>query len=119
MNGNVVTVAVIGCGRIASGAHFPALAQIEGVRVKYACDIIIEKAESMKEAYSAFVENAIADYNTIMKDIEARYPDMWKDWEAKLSAWGDAHGMPAEWTEKSLWRIRERNEEDADTDSHF
>lgn len=54
-----------------------------------------------------------------MKDIEARYPEMWADWEAKLSAWGDAHGMPAEWAEKSLWRIRERNEEDADTDSHF
>ena len=54
-----------------------------------------------------------------MKDIEARYPKMWADWEAKLSAWGDAHGMPAEWAEKSLWRIRERNEEDADTDSHF
>ena len=52
---NQVCIAVIGCGRIAQNAHFPALAQIEGVRVKYACDIIIEKAESMKATYSSFV----------------------------------------------------------------
>ena len=40
-------VAVIGCGRIADAAHFPALSQIEEVRIKYACDIITEKAEKM------------------------------------------------------------------------
>ena len=41
-------IAVIGCGRIALNAHFPAFAQMENIRVKYACDIIPEKAEKMK-----------------------------------------------------------------------
>jgi len=67
---NKTCIAVIGCGRIAQNAHFPALAQIEGVRVKYACDIIVEKAESMKETYSEFVENAISDYNIALSDPE-------------------------------------------------
>ena len=44
-------IAVIGCGRIARNAHFPAFKEMENVRVKYACDIIIEKAEKMKEEY--------------------------------------------------------------------
>ena len=38
-------VAVIGCGRIAVGAHLPALKKMEDVRIKYACDLIVEKAE--------------------------------------------------------------------------
>ena len=38
-------VAVVGCGRISDIAHFPSLSQIDGVRIKYACDIIPEKAE--------------------------------------------------------------------------
>ena len=46
---STVTVAVIGCGRIAMNAHFPALAQIEGLRIKYACDLIEEKAQKAKE----------------------------------------------------------------------
>jgi len=45
------TIAIIGCGRIADGAHFPALSKIEGVKVKYACDLIIEKAQREKEKY--------------------------------------------------------------------
>ena len=44
-------VAVIGCGRIANNAHFPALAKIENVRVKYACDLIEEKAKKVQEKY--------------------------------------------------------------------
>ena len=42
-------IAVIGCGRIAVNSHFPALAKIEDVRIKYACDLIEEKAQAMKE----------------------------------------------------------------------
>ena len=38
-------IAVIGCGRIAFIAHFPAFAQMDNIRVKYACDIIIDKAQ--------------------------------------------------------------------------
>ena len=64
-----MVIAVIGCGRIAQGAHFPALAKIEGVRVKYACDLIPEKAQKMKDEYS-FVENVITDYKVALADPE-------------------------------------------------
>jgi len=63
------TIAVIGCGRIAKNAHFPALSKMEGVRVKYACDLILEKAEKIKEDYP-FVENVITDYNVALADDE-------------------------------------------------
>lgn len=63
------TIAVIGCGRIANGAHFPALAQTDNVRVKYACDIIKEKAEKAKEDFP-FIENVITDYNVALEDDE-------------------------------------------------
>ncbi len=64
-----MVIAVIGCGRIAQNAHFPALAKIEGLRVKYACDLLIEKAELMKEKYE-MVENAITDYQIALADPE-------------------------------------------------
>ena len=37
-------IAVIGCGRIARNAHFPAFSKMDNVRIKYACDLIEEKA---------------------------------------------------------------------------
>ena len=43
------TIAVIGCGRISNHAHFPALAQMDDVRIKYACDLIEAKAQAAKE----------------------------------------------------------------------
>ena len=49
----ITTVAVVGCGRIANSAHFPALTQLDNVRIKYACDLILEKAEAVKEKYAA------------------------------------------------------------------
>lgn len=69
------TIAVIGCGRIATGAHFPALSQIEGVRVKYACDLILDKAIAMKEKYPQLVEQTITDYKIALADpeVEAVY----------------------------------------------
>ena len=54
-----------------------------------------------------------------MKDIAERYPELWADWEAKLADWGAKNGKSPEWAAKGLWRIRETNEEDADTDSHY
>ena len=66
---NKKVLAIVGCGRIASQAHFPALAQMENVRVKYACDLIIEKAEKMKETYP-MVENVITDYQVALQDPE-------------------------------------------------
>ena len=43
----MTVVAVIGCGRISDMAHFPALSQMENVRIKYACDLLIEKAKEL------------------------------------------------------------------------
>ena len=65
-----ITVAVIGCGRIAKIAHFPALSTIDGVRVKYACDLIPSKAEALKEQYPDLIENVIEDYKIALADPE-------------------------------------------------
>lgn len=66
------TIAIIGCGRIANGAHFPALANlIDKVRVKYACDLVLEKAVKAKEKYS-FVENVTTDYHEVLADPEVK-----------------------------------------------
>ena len=62
-------IAVIGCGRIANNAHFPAFAKMENIRVKYACDIIKEKAEAAKEKFD-FVEQVITDYRVALEDGE-------------------------------------------------
>ena len=57
------TIAVVGCGRIAQNAHFPAFEQMKTVKVKYACDLIIEKAQAMKEKYSfvQIVDNSLLE----------------------------------------------------------
>ncbi|MBE5818065.1 MAG: Gfo/Idh/MocA family oxidoreductase [Clostridiales bacterium] len=69
------TIAVVGCGRIAQGAHFPAFAKIEGLKVKYACDLIESKAQHVKDTYPTLVENVITDYNIALADpeVEAVY----------------------------------------------
>ena len=68
-------IAVIGCGRIAQAAHFPALSNIDEVRIKYACDLIEEKAAAMKEKYPNKVEQVITDYKIALADeeVEAVY----------------------------------------------
>ena len=63
------TIAVVGCGRIAQNAHFPAFEKMGTVKVKYACDLIIEKAQAMKDKYS-FVEKVIDDYKIALADPE-------------------------------------------------
>ena len=63
------TIAIIGCGRIAFMAHLPAFARMENVRVKYACDIILSKAESAKEQFPK-VEQVIDDYHIALNDDE-------------------------------------------------
>ena len=67
-------IAVVGCGRIAQNAHFPAFAQMDNIRIKYACDVIEEKARKMKEKYP-FIENTITDYKAALADpeVEAVY----------------------------------------------
>ncbi len=63
------TVAVIGCGRIANNAHFPALSKFDDVRIKYACDVILEKAVAAKEKFQK-IEQVIADYKIALADPE-------------------------------------------------
>ena len=65
----MTTVAIIGCGRIADMAHLPALSQMDNVRIKYACDIILEKAQQKKEKYPK-IENVITDYKVALQDEE-------------------------------------------------
>ena len=62
-------IAIIGCGRIANNAHLPALSQMDNVRVKYACDIIPEKAVALKEKFP-IVEQTIEDYKIALADSE-------------------------------------------------
>ena len=62
-------VAVIGCGRIANNAHFPALQALENVRIKYACDLIVAKAEAAKEKFPK-IEEVITDYKVALADPE-------------------------------------------------
>ena len=62
-------VAIVGCGRIANNAHLPALTKLENVRIKYACDLIIEKAQALKEKFPK-IEQIITDYNEALADPE-------------------------------------------------
>ena len=63
------TIAIIGCGRIANNAHFPALKKIEDVQIKYVCDIIVHKAQAAKEKFAPQAE-AITDYKIALSDKE-------------------------------------------------
>ena len=63
------TVAIIGCGRIANNAHLPALSGMENVRIKYACDILEEKALTAKENFPK-IEQVITDYKIALSDPE-------------------------------------------------
>ena len=62
-------IAIIGCGRIANKHHLVALSEIEEVRIKYACDIIKEKAEKSKADFPK-IENVITDYHVALADPE-------------------------------------------------
>ncbi|MBQ9086169.1 MAG: Gfo/Idh/MocA family oxidoreductase [Clostridia bacterium] len=65
----MTTIAIIGCGRIANAAHLPSLAKMEEVRIKYACDLIPEKAEKAKEDFPK-IEQVITDYQVALNDPE-------------------------------------------------
>lgn len=62
-------IAVIGCGRIARVAHLPSFEKMETIRVKYACDILEEKAKAVQADYP-FVEQVITDYKVALADDE-------------------------------------------------
>ena len=66
---NKTVIAVIGCGRIAQNAHFPAFSKMDNVYIKYACDLILDKAVAMKEKYENIGET-ITDYKIALADPE-------------------------------------------------
>lgn len=66
-NGKTV-VAVVGCGRISEAAHFPALSSMADVEMRYACDLISEKAQAKVERFGA--GRAITDYREALSDPE-------------------------------------------------
>ena len=49
-------IAIVGCGRIANNAHLPALSKLDDVRIKYACDLIEEKAVKAKNDFPKIYE---------------------------------------------------------------
>ena len=67
-------IAVIGCGRIARLAHLPAFSDMDDIRVKYACDLLLDKAEALKTDFPK-IEKVITDYKVALADpeVEAVY----------------------------------------------
>ena len=67
-------IAVIGCGRIARLAHLPAFSGMDDVRVKYACDLLLDKAEALQADFPK-IEKVITDYKVALADpeVEAVY----------------------------------------------
>ena len=61
-------VAVIGCGKIANIAHLGALSSIDGVEIKYAVDLIEDRALAAKKKYGA--AEAVTDYKKALSDSE-------------------------------------------------
>jgi predicted dehydrogenase len=66
-------IAIIGCGKIANGAHLGPLSAMQNVEIKYAVDIIAERAQAAKNQYA--VKEAATDYKTALADreVEAVY----------------------------------------------
>lgn len=68
-----IVVAVVGCGNIARGAHFPSIARIPQYRIKYTCDIIPERAEKAARLHGeAGYTKAVTDYHEILRDDEVQ-----------------------------------------------
>lgn len=60
-------IAVVGCGNI-SNSHFPALMRTDGVEVRYACDLLPDRARNAVQKYGAKL--AITDFNQAIADSE-------------------------------------------------
>ena len=62
-------IAVVGCGRICE-VHLSSMEKLEDiVRIKYGCDLILEKAQAAKEKHP-MVEQVITDYKVALEDPE-------------------------------------------------
>ncbi len=63
----MINHAIIGCGRVAEN-HADAFSRIEGVKIKYAVDIIKERAEELADKFS--ISNVEIDYEKVLMDPE-------------------------------------------------
>lgn len=61
-------IAIVGCGAIANNGHLPQLSKNPAVRIKYAVDLVPERAEAACRQYGA--ERAITDYREVLADKE-------------------------------------------------
>lgn len=61
-----LTIGIIGCGTIANLQHLPQTALNDTVTVKYACDIIADRAKAASEKFG--IEIACEDYQTVLAD---------------------------------------------------
>ena len=63
--GKKLKIAVIGAGGIATGAHMPGYAKMDNVEVAAICDIKIEKAKKLADAYG--VEQIFQNYEDVFE----------------------------------------------------
>ena len=63
---DTVKVAIVGCGGIANGKHFPSLSRLKNVEFVSFCDIIPEKAEAAKAKYGTPTSKVYADYRELI-----------------------------------------------------
>jgi len=71
LGARTLVYAVVGCGGIANGLHFPAIKKLTDVKIKYTCDIVIERAEKARDRYGIKgYTQAVKDYHEILKDPE-------------------------------------------------
>ena len=66
----MTVIGVIGCGRI-SGVHFPSLCALDNVRIKYACDLILSKAQAAKDKYKK-IDKVTTNYREVLADPEVK-----------------------------------------------
>lgn len=66
-----IVVAVVGCGGIANGAHFPSMRKIKNYKVKYCVDIVPERAQKATKQYGAVgYTKALTNYKEMLADKE-------------------------------------------------
>lgn len=64
----ILRVAVIGCGGIANGKHFPSLKKIESVELVAFCDLEIDRAKKAVLEYGGEGAKVYEDYRELLKD---------------------------------------------------
>lgn len=65
-----IVTAVVGCGRLANNVHLPNLSKNPDVELRYAVDIIEERAKAAAEQYG--MKGYYTDYRKIFEDKEVR-----------------------------------------------